>query len=257
MQGVILVGIQRFVRDRLGGDFWRTVEAEVNIAGRVYLPSHAYPMAELEAVVASVSRHSGMSIPLVLESVGDYVAPDLLGAYSNMIDPNWSLLEILLRSEAIVERAALKHGVKIDHPPILGRAGSNGEIIVSYQGSWRLCPLIKGLIRGTGAHMDQPVLIDETRCVSTGSPICELSVKLERARPLRHRMASVPGGIGALKANIDRASSLPPAPSSRNENKAFPGQTRQTMPPPPPVARTSYLPPPPADFDPNWDRKKS
>jgi hypothetical protein len=207
-------------------------------------------MAELEAVVASVSRHSGMSIPLVLESVGDYVAPDMMGAYSNMIDPTWGLLEILLRSEAIVERAALKHGIKIEHTPILGRAGSNGEIIVTYQGTWRLCPLIKGLIRGTGALMDQPVLIDETRCMSTGSPICEVSVKLERARPLRQRMASVPAGIGTFRGNIERASSLPPAPSSRNENKPLPGQTKPTLPPPPPVARTSYLPPPAADFDP-------
>lgn len=249
MQGVILIGIQRFVRERLGSDFWRTVESEANIVGRLYLPSHAYPMSELDAVVASVSRHSGMSVSLVLETVGDYLAPDMLGAYANMLDPNWGLLEILLRSEAIIERAALKHGERLEPPPLTGRAGVNGEVVVTYQGIWRICPLIKGLIRGFGAHMDQPVLIDESRCMLMGSSSCEMGVRLERARPMRQRMSSVPSGMSAFRPSVDRASSLPPAPSSRNENKAFPGPTRQTMPPPAPAARTSQLPPSPLDFE--------
>ncbi|MBK9264795.1 MAG: heme NO-binding domain-containing protein [Polyangiaceae bacterium] len=266
MQGVILIGIQRFVRERFGADFWRTVEAEANISGRLYLPSQPYPTSEVDAVIASVSRHSGMTVPLVLESVGDYIAPDILGAYAAMVEPQWTLLDVLLRSEAIVERAALKLGIKLANPPLQGRVGSNGEILLAYQNTWRICPLIKGLLRGLGANMDEPVIIDEVRCMSAGGSLCELMVKAERARPGRQRMPSM-NGVGPLRTasgeRVDRVSSLPPLPSSRPDARSTPGQTlfppradRNTpIPPRPemPAGRPSKLPPAPdiSAFDPD------
>lgn len=266
MQGVILIGVQRFVRERFGADFWRMVEADVNTTGRVYLPSQAYPMSEVDAVIGSVSRHSGMTVPLVLESIGDYVAPDMLGAYASLIDPHWELPDVLLRADAIVERAALKHGVKLANTPLQGRAGSSGEMILAYRSPWRICALIKGIVRGLGAHMNQPVVIDEIRCMSSGSPSCEMAVRVERARPMRQRMASVPTGISSLKSNpgerVDRASSLPPAPtafpSPRPDTRSTPGIPapqrfdRNTPLPPEPTFmtnRTTKMPPPPdSDF---------
>ena len=260
VQGVILLGIQRFARERFGSDFWRIVETDVNIAGRLFLPSQSYPMSEVDAVIGSVSRHSGMSVPLVLESIGDYVAPDMFGAYANLIDPNWNLLDILLRSETIVERAALKHGTKLANTPIQGRAGSNGEMILSYRSPWRICQLIKGLVRGLGAHMDQPVNIEEVRCASMGSPSCEFVVKVERMRPARQRLASVPERVGFPKSNtgerLERVSSLPPAPSSRSDSRSTPGfssppqridPTRSPIPSESgfTTRRTTNLPPPP------------
>lgn len=272
MQGVILLGIQRFAKERFGADFWRQVENDVGIAGRLYLLSQSYPMSEVDSVIGSVSRHSGMAIPMVLESVGDYVAPDMLGAYASLIDPQWNLLEILLRIDAIVERGALKHGVKLANSPVLGRPGSNGEIILEYRSPWRICPLIKGLVRGLGAQMNQPVTIDEMRCMAAGNPSCEWAVKVERARPARQRMASVPTGLGSLKSNpfdrADRPSSLPPSPTQspipglRADTRSTPGLSapqrfdRNTPLPPEPVYptpnRTTNMPPAPDSNGDMW-----
>ena len=260
VQGVILLGVQRFARERFGPDFWRMVENDVNIAGRLYLPSQSYSMSEVDSVIGSVSRHSGMSVPLVLESIGDYVAPDMFGVYASLIDPQWNLLDVLLRSETIVERAALKHGIKLANTPVQGRAGSNGEMILAYRSPWRICQLIKGLVRGLGAHMDQPVSIEEVRCMSTGGPSCEFAVKVERMRPTRTRMASAPGGTGFGKSGsgerAERVSSLPPS-TSRGDTRSTPGLAapirfdRHTPLPPEPqftTTRTSNFPPP-ADSD--------
>lgn len=245
MQGVIILGTQRFARERFGADFWRVVDSETNLAGRLYLPSQCYPTAEVDAVIGSVSRHSGMTIPMVLESVGDYIAPDLLAAYSSIVDPQWTLLDILLHSEAIVERAALRHGVALQHSPIEGRVGKDGEIIVVYQGQWRICPLIKGIIRGLGAHMNQPASVDELRCVAAGSRMCEWGVKVERIRTPRSKMASIPTGVGISRSNLtDRPSSLPPAPAPspvpRFDTKSTPG-----IPSPYRFERHTPLPPEP------------
>ncbi len=260
VQGVILLGIQRFARERFGPDFWRMVETDVNIAGRLYLPSQAYPISEVDSVIGSVSRHSGMSVPLVLESIGDYIAPDMFVTYASLLDPQWNLLDLLLQSESIVERAALKHGTKLANTPIQGRAGSNGEMILAYQNPWRICQLIKGLVRGLGAHMNQLVNIEETRCMSTGSSSCEFTVKVERVRPARQRMASVPERLGLPKSmggeRADHASSMPPSPTSRPDTRSSPGlaappqRIDPTRSPVPTelgftTKRTSNLPPPP------------
>jgi hypothetical protein len=256
VQGVILLGVQKFARVRFGSDFWRIVETEADVVGRLYLPSQFYPTAEVDSVIGSVSRHSGMSIPMVLESIGDYIAPDVLGAYGSLLDPQWDLLDVLLHSDAIVERAALKLGVKLPESPIYGRPGPNGEIVLTYHSPWRICHLIKGLLRGLGAHMEQPVLIDELRCVTAHSPECEFSVKVERVRPSRHRMASVPNGLANPRSIPgDRPSSLPPSPGHfpRPDSRSTPGLTgpasnRYESPSPTdsmqPPKRTTNIPPP-------------
>jgi hypothetical protein len=261
VQGVILLGVQRFARERFGPEFWRMVETDVNLAGRLYMPSQSYPMSEVDAVIGSVSRHSGMSVPLVLESIGDYVAPDMFGAYASLLDPQWNLLDVLLRAEAIVERGALKHGIKLANTSVQGRAGTNGEMILTYRSPWRICQLIKGLVRGLGAHMEQPVNIEEVRCASMGSPSCEFAVKVERVRPARQRLASVPDRMGIAKSNPgerpDRVSSLPPSPSMFPDTKSAPGlanpkrfDSNAPLPPDPGFTptRTTNLPPPP-DYD--------
>jgi hypothetical protein len=110
--------------------------------------------------------------------------------------------------------------------PIEGRPGTNGEIFLKYHSPWRICQLIKGLVRGLGAHMDQPVLIDEIRCMAANSPVCEFAVKVERIRQSRQRMASVPMGLGDSKsAPSARPSSLPPSPThfSRADARSAPG----------------------------------
>jgi predicted hydrocarbon binding protein len=247
VQGVILLGVQRFVRERFGAEFWRNVESEVNIAGRLYLPAQAYPMAEVDAVIASVSRHSGMSVPSVLENVGDYIAPDMFGAYASLIEPQWNMLDILMHSEVIVERAALKHGVKLAHSPVQARSGSNGEIILAYQSPWRICQLVKGIVRGLGAHLAQPVTIDEIRCSAMGSPTCEWSVRVERIRPAaRNRMASYPGAMGLIKPGslVDRPSTPPARPEMKStpETHVLPNFDRHTPPPPEPTYTTPRTP---------------
>lgn len=251
VQGVILLGIQRFARERFGADFWRVIEADVNITGRLYLPAQSYPMSEVDAVIGSVSRHSGMSVPLVLESIGDYVAPDMLGVYSSLIDPQWNLLDVLLHSELIVEQAALKHGTKLANTPVQGRAGSNGEMVLVYRSPWRMCQFIKGLVRGLGAHMDQPVNIDEVRCTSTGSPACEFAIKVERTRPPRQRLGSVPERSGQSKSNHgeipNRPSSPPLSSSFRSDTKSTPGLPApriDTL-----TRRTNFPPPIDSDID--------
>ncbi|UQA62446.1 heme NO-binding domain-containing protein [Polyangium aurulentum] len=242
MQGVILVGLRKFVRERLGDGIWRTVQEEAGVTDRVYLPVHAYPDEELIALVESVSRVTGMSTALVLESFGDYIVGDLLKVYSSVLDPSWKMLDILTHCDEIMARANRRHYSGTPVMPVKARLGSGGDVVLIYSSPLRLCALLKGVVRGLGSHLEQPVVLEEICCAQAGANACEIAVRLERApkdaelraKSLRRRLTpAVP--VAAVKSAMLGQRSEPPPPSSRGESsgwraRAVAGETSMTPP---------------------------
>jgi len=272
--GVILLGFQNYVRERLGEEVWRTVQNEAGIGDRVYLPSQMYPGEELHALVTSVSRLTGMSTPLVLESFGDKLAAELLRVFGGLLDPKWRVLDVLAHSEELVERMAQRSGDLAPQSPLTGRWGREGEVVLIYQSHLKNCALVKGIVRGIGANLEQPVLFEETRCMNAGATACELAVRLERAQQLteRARRLTPPAmSRSALKAALftDRAdtpSVLPPPPSLRETSSGWRANELKSSPPTSGVvpARTPSsapsaptTPPPSPDGEPSdlWRRR--
>lgn len=263
MQGVIFLNLQKFVRERFGESLWTTIQQDAGAKGHVYLPSQTYPADELVALTTSLSRHSGMSTNTVLESFGDTLAEALLAQYGCEIDPRFRLLDVLAHADEIIERIEQKAGNRLLRSPIAGHFGREGEVLVSYQSPLPLCALIKGVIRGLGATLDQPMLIEEKRCMALGATSCELAVRPARERPAtaRRRLTPPPLNASAIKAAMlagergDRPSqppSLPPPslpPSSKGDGVARSGvrsintSTSSTIPPASGVTSSPSTPP--------------
>ncbi|MDC3983767.1 heme NO-binding domain-containing protein [Polyangium jinanense] len=257
MLGVILLGFQNYVRERLGEELWRTIRNEAGVAERVYLPSQTYPGEELHALATSMSRLTGMSPALVLESFGDKLASELLRVYGNLVDPRWRVLDVLVHSEELIERMAQRSGDLAPHSPVTARWGRDGEVVLVYQSHLKGCALIKGVVRGLGANLEQPVLVDENRCMLAGAPTCEMAVKLERttqlterAQGLARRLTPPAMGRSALKNALfgDRGdmSSVPPPPASSSKQELLSAWRTETKTNPPASgvtpARISTLP---------------
>ncbi|HVK64405.1 MAG TPA: heme NO-binding domain-containing protein [Polyangium sp.] len=282
--GVILLGFQNYVRERLGEELWRTIRNEAGVAERVYLPSQSYPGEELSALATSMSRMTGMSPALVLESFGDTLASELLKVYGNLVDPRWRVLDVLVHSEELIERMAQRSGDVTPQSPVTARWGRDGEVVLVYQSHLKGCALIKGIVRGLGANMEQPVILDEGRCMLAGATACEMAVKLERttqlterAQGLARRLTPPAMSRSALKAALfgDRSdmSSVPPPPASsskqevlsawRTETKTSPPASGvapariSSLPAAPSLPSTPSTPPPSSDGDPSdpWRRR--
>lgn len=230
MQGFIFVGFQKFMCDRLGEDRWRALQTSAGVRDHVYLPLQNYPGQELKALVEGASRMTGMSVPLVLESFGDFVAAEMLRLHAGIFDPSWKVLDVIVRAEEIVNAMSMRTGdTHYSTSPLTGRWGKDGEVLLTYQGELRMCSLLKGLMRGIGGTMEQPVVVDELRCMLNGAPACEIVVRLEHShhvdRPIRKRVTPPPLSLSALRGALfaDR-----PEPSSRAPGKNEGG----TMPPP-------------------------
>lgn len=225
MQGILLVGLRKFVVDRLGDSLWKSVQAEAGVVDRVYLPAQAYPDEDFSSIVAGVSRLTGMTQALILESFGDFLAADLVRMFSGLIDPRKKLIDVLAQCDELIGRAVLMQG-GVPGPAVLhGQQISPTEVVLHYEAPLRLCPMIRGVVRGIAAHMDQAVAIDELRCVSTGASACELAVRLERNAKDAERMAQglrrrlTPSQMGAVR---EPGTTVPP-PSSNGDRPSWTG----------------------------------
>lgn len=226
MQGILLVGLRKFVIERLGEALWKSVQAEAGVIDRVYLPAQRYPDEDFSSIVAGVSRLTGMTQALILESFGDFLATDLVRMFSGLVDPRKKLIDILAQCDDLIGRAVLMQG-GVPGPAVLhGQQISPSEVVLHYEAPLRLCPMIRGVVRGIAAHMDQPMAIDELCCVSTGASACELAVRLERnakdtermAQGLRRRLTPS-SQMGAVR---EPGTTVPP-PSSNGDRPSWTG----------------------------------
>jgi hypothetical protein len=73
-------------------------------------------------------------------------------------------------------------------PPRLSvRELEHGVISVEYQSERRLCPLVAGLLDGTGAHYQTPVRYREESCMRRGDPQCVFVVEVQQTLLPRSR----------------------------------------------------------------------
>lgn len=209
MQGIILLGFRRFVLDRYSNSTWLRAQESAGLAGTIYLPVQSYPASELNALVAAIARMTKSDPQKLLESFGEFLAPDLLRTYAMLLDPRWKLLDILANAGPILRRiGALRHDSR-PAPDIQSAWRYRNEVALSFSMRQPLCSMVSGIIQGFAAHLNEPVRIVPSTCTRLGQSRCGLSVKTV-APPVRVRRSASPS----------RFSSRPPPPPQR---EIFPG----------------------------------
>jgi predicted hydrocarbon binding protein len=178
MHGTIFVELEKFVTSQLGEGAWAKLKTEAGIsAARSYRPTFIYPDEELVALVGAGSRITGIPVPELLESYGEFIAPDLLAMYRGAIEPSWRTLDLIEHTEESIHTV-----VRVDHqgaaPPYLRaeRRGPN-EVAVTYTSPRKLCAVARGISRGIARHYGESIEITDVRCMHRGDEDCLLVMK--------------------------------------------------------------------------------
>jgi hypothetical protein len=182
MHGLIFVELKKFVVADFGADAWRELLGKAGDNHRIYLPSRAYPDAELFALVAAASKLSGKKDDDLLEEFGGFIVPDLLQMYRAHIDREWGALDLIENTEVTMHRVVrrINRGAT---PPVLEvqRTGSN-DVVITYTSARKLCAIAKGIVRGVAKYYEEPVTIVESTCMLRGADACSITVHTGDAR---------------------------------------------------------------------------
>jgi Haem-NO-binding len=176
MHGLIFVELKKFVVAGFGADAWRDLIGKTGEEHRIYLPSRAYPDAEMLALVAAACALSGKKADDLLEAFGAFIVPDLVGMYRAHIDRKWSALDLIENTEVTMHRVVRRVNRGAAPPVLKVRRMGSSEVIITYTSERKLCALAKGIVRGIAKHYEERVTIEESSCMLRGADVCSIAV---------------------------------------------------------------------------------
>jgi len=158
--------LRTFTEETCGPTAWNDALTTATLGPRVYLPITSYPDDELVAIVAALATMTQQTVPQLLESFGEHIAPHLIAMYRHLLKPHWRTLDVLEHAERTAHRA-----VRVEQPGALPpylEASRQSECVVTirYNSARRLCHVAKGIIRGLSRSFGESVdLTSGSACI--------------------------------------------------------------------------------------------
>lgn len=175
MHGIIFTALKKYVRTRLGDEAWTNLRTAAGLGDRIYLPVQAYPDAEMASLIQTVAHLSGITEPQLLEDFGKSLAPEFLGLYRPLLQPDWRTLDLLEHLDRL--HGAVRTNNPGATPPVLRiERPDPARVEIWYHSERRWCAFGRGLIHGVAAHYGDAVTITEPQCVHQGAAACQLVV---------------------------------------------------------------------------------
>ena len=179
MYGVIFDFLRNYVIERHGGiDTWRTLlEASGQSRHKIYFPTGDYPDEEIVALAKSASEALQLPLTDVLEDFGTFVGPSLLTFYHMyVVSPEWKTFDVIEHASEHIHDVIHKHN-PLRKPPLLkAERLSDDKMLITYRSDRKMCPVVRGIIRGMGDKFGESFIIQETACMYQGAPQCEFHV---------------------------------------------------------------------------------
>jgi hypothetical protein len=98
MHGLIFLELKKHVEDRFSTDVWKNIVDQCHLNKVNYNMATTYPDKDIVAILNITSEILGESPSNLLESFGDYLAPRLLKSSHLLINPNWTIIDLLENS---------------------------------------------------------------------------------------------------------------------------------------------------------------
>lgn len=176
MHGLIFLQLQKFAQQKAGPQAWEILLKEANLPVTSYSPVRTYPDQEVIALVGAASRILKQTSSAILESFGEFIAPELIRLYGRLLDPKWKTLDLIENTEKLVH-AAVRVGNPGAKPPVLDcvRTTEN-ELQIIYSSDRQMCHLAKGIVNGLARHFGETITVTDDACILRGDPFCALQV---------------------------------------------------------------------------------
>lgn len=176
MNGIIPMTIQNFVETRLGKQAWLEIVRAAAVPPRLYVPVVNYPDQDVLALCSALSARTGDSLPVILETLGEFMVPDLINMVPTIIRPDWRTLDLLANTEQAIHEVLRGARTNANPPQLLCQRSGPHEVAITYTSARKMCPLAKGIIRGIAKHYGEQVSITEPSCMLKGDAACQLLV---------------------------------------------------------------------------------
>src|ERR1700682_6741882 len=132
MHGIVFTEFQHFIERGSHEGRWHDLLHAANLDRRVYASIRHYPDQEFFDLIEAASRTLKMPADEIVEEVGTFIAPDLLGMYAVLIKPGWRTLDVIENTEAVIHSVVRVNQVGAVPPQLISRRVGPDEIEMIY-----------------------------------------------------------------------------------------------------------------------------
>jgi len=177
MHGIIFHELKRFVTAKLSEEAWNNLLRDSGIGQKIYLAFQTYPDAEAIAIVSAASASTGVPIPALLESFGEFIAPNLMTMYKHLVKPEWKTLDLIEHTEETIHHLVRIREAGAEPPLLKCCRPTDDHVVITYSSPRKMCALAVGIVHGLARHYNEQILVTQTTCMLDGSPDCNISVR--------------------------------------------------------------------------------
>jgi hypothetical protein len=188
MKGVMFNLLEAFVSEAFGDDAYEQILAACPLHARgPHVGPATYPDADLMAIAGAACAQLGVSLDAALHAFGTFAAPRLAARVPVFLEGHLHPRSFLSTIDDIIHVEVRKLDPDAQPPRIVCTDGETpDELYLSYASRRQLCPLLLGLIEGTGAIFGVPITATHLRCMRTGAEACELHLAFGAAARREH-----------------------------------------------------------------------
>ncbi|MDG2208002.1 MAG: protein kinase [Pirellulales bacterium] len=172
MHGIIFFLLQRYADHAFGADGWAHLFEEANLPFKTYSPAESHQEADLLQLVNAAAKIADRPVNEIVESFGEYIAPELLALHPKHVDKKWRTLELLVNTETVLHNVVRHTNPEADPPVLRAQYVDKNEVQLIYASPRKLCSLVKGIVRGVSQHFGETIHANEDACMHRGDPFC-------------------------------------------------------------------------------------
>jgi hypothetical protein len=170
MHGMVFLQLQQFVTKNYGHEAWTKLLNDSGIGAKFYMPTQIYSDDEAIAIVSTASGHLSLSPAAILESFGEYLAPNLIKIYAASIKPEWKALDLIEQTENTMHKAVKFTDKNASPPSLVCKRVASNKVSIHYNSSRKMIDLGIGIIKGFGKHYKENLMVTRTE-TSTGTTL--------------------------------------------------------------------------------------
>ncbi|RKD93865.1 heme-NO-binding protein [Halopiger aswanensis] len=182
VHGIILKGLKDFVTEEYDEETWTALHEAAGLRTRLYVPVTEYPDEIVLELVDAATDLTGLEEEALLAAFGRFLVPHLLSTYGVHVDREWTGLELIANVETYIHEALrAKQTGEFTPPELRTRRVDDRRVALAYESDRGLCALARGLLEGIADYYDEPLHIEQRRCMHEGADCCVFVVTRRRA----------------------------------------------------------------------------
>jgi predicted hydrocarbon binding protein len=180
MQGSIFTVFSEMVIEKMGIETWNELLVTVSPSSEgVYTKGMQYEDAEMMSLVGALSEKTKIDVSSLVRTFGNYLFIHLYNSCPVNVSHIHNLKDFLLSIDSVIHKEVKRVSPNAYLPSFDYSETPEGDLVMYYHSTRKLCHLSEGLILSAAAHFKQEITIEQPECMHNGDDKCKLVISFK------------------------------------------------------------------------------